>query len=76
MKLIKHDLEFILSQIQLAEAHTNGADPLAQLNDNPLLPYGLRTVAGTYNNVVPGQELFGSADRAMPTTLPKVWRAA
>jgi len=76
MKLIKHDLEFILSQIQLAEAHTNGADPLAQLNDNPLLPYGLRTVAGTYNNVVPGQELFGSADRAMPTTLPQVWRAA
>jgi Ca2+-binding RTX toxin-like protein len=76
MKLIKHDLEFILTQIQLAEAHTNGGDPLALLNDNPLLPYGLRTVAGTYNNVVPGQELFGSADRAMPTTLPQVWRTA
>jgi Ca2+-binding RTX toxin-like protein len=76
MKLIKHDLEFILTQIQLAEAHTNGADPLAQLNDNPLLPYGLRTVAGTYNNVVPGQELFGSADRDMPNALPQVWRQA
>ena len=55
MKLVKHDLEFILRQILLSEAHTSGADPLSLLNDNPLLPYGLRTVGGTYNNVVAGQ---------------------
>ena len=55
MKLVKHDLEFILQQILLSEAHTNGADPLALLDGNPLQPYGLRTVGGTYNNLVPGQ---------------------
>ncbi len=76
MKLVKHDLEFILQQILLSEAHTNGADPLALLNGNPLLPYGLRTVGGTYNNVVPGQEQFGAADRDMPNALPQVWRPA
>lgn len=54
MKLVKHDLEFILQQILLSEAHSNGADPLSLLNGNPLLPYGLRTVGGTYNNLVPG----------------------
>ena len=76
MKLVKHDLEFILQQILLSEAHTNGADPLALLNGNPLLPYGLRTVGGTYNNLVPGQEQFGAADRDMPNALPQVWRPA
>ena len=76
MKLVKHDLEFILQQILLSEAHSNGADPLALLNGNPLLPYGLRTVGGTYNNLVPGQEQFGAADRDMPNALPQVWRPA
>ena len=38
-------------------------------NGNSLLPYGLRTVEGLYNNVVPGQERFGAADRAMPNSL-------
>ena len=76
MKLVRHDLEFILQQILLSEAHTNGADPLSLLNGNPLLPYGLRTVGGTYNNVVPGQEQFGAADRDMPNALPQVWRQA
>lgn len=70
MKLVKHDLEFILQQIWLAEAHTAGADPLALLNGNSLLPYGLRTVEGIYNNVVPGQETFGAADRPMPPPSP------
>ena len=76
MKLVKHDLEFILQQILLSEAHTNGADPLALLDGNPLQPYGLRTVGGTYNNLVPGQEQFGAADRDMPNALPQVWRPA
>ncbi|MFM9109335.1 MAG: hypothetical protein ACKOPN_01810, partial [Prochlorococcaceae cyanobacterium] len=76
MKLTRHDLEFVLQQILLAEAHTAGADPLAQLNGNPLLPYGLRTVEGIYNNVVPGQETFGAVDKPMLNTLPQRWRAA
>jgi hypothetical protein len=76
MKLVKHDLEFILQQILLSEAHTNGADPLSLLDGNPLLPYGLRAVGGTYNNVVPGQEQFCAADRDMPNALPQVWRQA
>ena len=76
MKLVKHDLEFILQQILLAEAHTAGANPLDQLNGNALLPYGLRTVEGIYNNVVPGQESFGAADRPMPNALPQRWRQA
>lgn len=74
--MLKHDLEFILQQILLSEAHSNGADPLSLLNGNPLLPYGLRTVEGTYNNLVPGQEQFGAADRDMPNALPQVWRSA
>ena len=69
MKLVKHDLAFILQQILLAEGHTAGEDPLTQLNGNSLLPYGLRTVEGIYNNLVPGQELYGSADRPMPVSL-------
>ena len=76
MRLVKHDLDFILQQILLAEAHTAGADPLTLLNGNSLLPYGLRTVEGLYNNVVPGQEQFGAANRAMPTSLVQRWRAA
>ena len=76
MKLVKHDLAFILQQILLAEGHTAGEDPLTQLNGNSLLPYGLRTVEGIYNNLVPGQELYGSADRPMPVSLAQRWRAA
>jgi Ca2+-binding RTX toxin-like protein len=76
MKLVKHDLAFILEQILLAEAHTAGADPLTLINGNTLLPYGLRTVEGTFNNLVPGQEQFGAADRVMPASLVQRWRAA
>ena len=75
--LVKHDLEFILKQIRIAEAHANGGD-LAQLvaeagqaaglpNAAPfqahLLPYGLRTVDGTYNNLLDGRETWGAADQ-------------
>ena len=49
------DLEFILQQIQMAEA---GQPP-----DSPHLAFGLREVAGTNNNSVPGNGAFGSADQ-------------
>lgn len=63
------DLDFILEQIKRAEAHAAGGDLLGQGQNqipSPLLPYGLRTVNGEYNNIVPGQEDFGSADRLFP----------
>lgn len=66
-----HDLEFILKQIKLAEHSTNAdgtldGDQLREDVGNPLLPYGLRTVDGSWNNLLPGQELYGSADQTMP----------
>ncbi|MHA6689753.1 peroxidase family protein [Devosia sp. A449] len=61
VSLVKHDLEFILKQIKIAEAHAAGGD-LASLVGNPLAPYGLRTVDGSYNNLVPGRTEWGAAD--------------
>ncbi|MEY2686501.1 MAG: hypothetical protein RL375_699, partial [Pseudomonadota bacterium] len=57
------------------EAHTAGGNLLSMIGSN-LLPYGLRTVDGSYNNITPGQEHFGAADRPMPNTLPQLWRTA
>ncbi|GEP12549.1 peroxidase family protein [Methylobacterium gnaphalii] len=33
---------------------------------DPHVPYGLRTVDGTYNNIVPGRETWGSSGQPMP----------
>ncbi|WP_339629262.1 peroxidase family protein [uncultured Pseudomonas sp.] len=68
LTIIKTDLVFILQQIKIAEAHAAGT-PLLDLVGNPLLPWGLRTVDGTYNNLVAGQEHYGSADQVMPRLL-------
>jgi hypothetical protein len=76
MKLTLHDLQFILSQVQFAEAHARGVDLLQLLGGQERLSLGLRTVDGAFNNVVPGQETFGAADRPMPSMLPQLWRAA
>ena len=65
VKLNQHDLEFILKQIKIAEAHTAGT-PLTDMIVQPHLPYGLRTVDGSYNNILPGRELWGAADQTMP----------
>ena len=62
VQLVKHDLEYILKQIKIAEQHAAGT-PLSELVDNPLLPYGLRTVDGSYNNLVPGREQWGDQPR-------------
>jgi len=62
VQLVKHDLEYILKQIKIAEEHAKGT-PLTELVDDPLLPYGLRTVDGSFNNLVPGREQWGSADQ-------------
>ncbi|HEX8345127.1 MAG TPA: peroxidase family protein [Actinoplanes sp.] len=75
------DLRFILKQIQIAEAHAqtaSSANPCGTLlgpgpNQIPNegqqgaeLPWGLRTVDGTCNNLQAGNDKFGTADRAFP----------
>ncbi len=71
----KADLDFILRQIKIAEQHAAGV-PLSSLVESPLLPFGLRTVDGSFNNIEPGQELFGSSDRDFPRLLPIMLRDA
>lgn len=76
-----HDLAFILKQIKISEAATNpdgsiNADMLRELVSSPLLPYGLRTVDGSWNNLLPGQELYGSADQTMPRLTALNWQDA
>ena len=80
VNIVRHDLEFILRQIKIAEEHSRGT-PLDQIYVNaagdvvdatapgavlaishPLAPYGLRTVDGSYNNMVAGRDQWGAAD--------------
>jgi len=83
-RLTADDLEFILAQIQISESHAAGNDLLCA---SPLdttgkcvpdenLPYGLRTVDGSFNNLAAGQDQWGSADRTFPKLLPESWRQA
>ena len=65
----KADLEFILAQIRIAEAHAGGA-PL--FGPGGLVPAynvsaGLRTVDGTYNNLLHPE--WGAADQEFPEGL-------
>ncbi|WP_460894921.1 peroxidase family protein, partial [Ramlibacter monticola] len=66
--LNRKDLEFILQQIQVAEAHAGGAD-LTTLVPTVFAPVGLRTVDGSFNNLLPGQSTFGAADQPFPTLI-------
>ena len=72
-ELIRSDLEFILQQIQIAEAHAAGED-LTTLLPNVQVPFGLRTVDGTFNHLVLGQSEFGSADTIFPRLLDPMFR--
>ncbi|WP_304363992.1 peroxidase family protein [Paracoccus albicereus] len=71
--LIRHDLEFILEQIKIAEAHSAGT-PLTDLVDSPLFPYGLRTVDGSMNNLVEGREQWGAAGEPFARLTTPVWK--
>ncbi|WP_336814251.1 peroxidase family protein [Bosea sp. MMO-172] len=87
VNIVRHDLEFILRQIKIAEAHSgahssdptpldeiyvNAAGDVVQSTDDgavlaishPLAPYGLRTVDGSYNNMVAGRDQWGAADNS------------
>ncbi len=74
------DLNFILKQIKLAEASVNPATGTMQnlpgLVGSPLLPWGLRTVDGSWNNLLPGMERSGAADEIMPRLVPAEFMTA
>ncbi len=73
------DIRFIRQQIRIAEAHAAGGQLLGPGPDqvgHPMLPFGLRTVDGRFNNLQPGQSEFGAADRVFPRALPPDFRAA
>ncbi|MBM6584350.1 hypothetical protein ILT44_29580, partial [Microvirga sp. BT689] len=72
VNLVKHDLEFILKQIKIAEEHAAGGNLVdlvagqvgaGATSQAHLLPYGLRTVDGSYNNLIEGREHWGAADQ-------------
>ena len=69
------DLQHILDQIIIAERHAAGenlVDIIGQ--DAALLPFGLRTVDGSYNNLLPGQSQLGAADQLFPRLLTPDFR--
>src|SRR5687768_14279574 len=75
VKLNGADLRFILDQILIAEQHAAGT-PLRSLLPNSQVPFGLRTVDGSFNNLVFGQSQFGAADTLFPRLLDPVFRPA
>jgi len=75
---IRSDLQFILDQIKLSEAHAAG-QPL--FGPGGLVPaynvsVGLRTVDGSFNHLLPGQEKWGAADVPFPTLSTPTYRPA
>ena len=80
------DLAFILKQIKIAERHAatlSPAHPCDTLvgpgpNQIPdaLTPYGLRTVDGSCNNLVPGREKYASGDQKFPRYATPVFKDA
>ena len=71
--LIRSDLDFILQQILLAEGDPLGQNPTGGI-PNVFMPFGLRTVDGSLNNLVQGQGDFGSADQNFPSLLDQFFR--
>ncbi|WP_256672545.1 hypothetical protein, partial [Pseudomonas sp. JG-B] len=69
------DLDFILQQILIAEAHASGED-LRDLLPNVQVPFGLRTIDGSFNNLFADQSQFGAADSIFPRLLDPVFRPA
>jgi Ca2+-binding RTX toxin-like protein len=81
------DLAYILKQIKIAEAHvantTSATGPCGALVGagpnqvpSPLIAFGLRTVDGSCNNLVPGQEFFGAVDQKFPRLAPADFKPA
>ena len=68
IKLTRLDLDYILTQIQMAEA--------GQVPINPLLAFGLRQVNGVNNNLTAAGANFGSAFQPFPTLTTPLIRNA
>src|ERR1700712_1305027 len=68
IKITRLDLDYILTQIEMAEA---GQDPV-----NPLLSFGLREVAGTNNSLSAGGSTFGSSLQPFPTITDPIFQNA
>lgn len=79
-----NDLDFILRQIQIAEAHAAGGNLLCatptdrsgKCVPSPTLPFGLRTVDGSLNNLLEGREQWGAGDQPFRKWLEPSWRQA
>ena len=86
-----NDLDFILKQIQISEAHADATvtgntsytllcatptDRSGKCVPNAKLPFGVRTVDGSYNNLLQGRSQWGAADRPFPTQLQPFYRQA
>src|SRR3954453_4430674 len=78
------DLEFILKQIKISESHAAGgkllcddrADQSWTCVPDARLPYGLRTVDGTLNNLMPNRSTYGAAGQVFPRLLPPEFKDA
>src|SRR5689334_6665590 len=75
------DLRFIYDQILVAQDHAAGGQLLGNGPNQvsvPQMPRGLRTVDGSFNNLVPvpDQHMFGAADRLFPRLLTPRFRQA
>src|SRR5215467_12084697 len=75
VQFVRSDLEFILTQIEIAERNAAG-ESLLDLLANVTLPFGLRTVDGSLNNIVPTQSEFGAADNTFPRLADPLFRPA
>ncbi|MEQ1714159.1 MAG: hypothetical protein ABL908_22555, partial [Hyphomicrobium sp.] len=64
--MIRSDLDFILAQILIAEADARGEQLLGTYLPNSEIPWGLRRVDGSNNNLIQGQENYGAADQPFP----------
>ena len=76
VQFIRSDLEFILAQILYAEQGGQNGENLLNILPNVQVPWGLRTVDGSYNNLVFNenagidQTQFGAADTVFWFDLP------
>jgi beta-lactam-binding protein with PASTA domain len=73
------DLRFIFHAIQIAQAHAAGGE-LVGLGPNQVaevrLPFGLRTVDGSFNHLSTDNRTFGAADQLFPRLTTPVFRPA
>src|SRR5262249_4477374 len=79
LHLIRTDLDFIFNQIRIAERHADGEELLSLL-PNVRGAFGLRTVDGSFNNLINfgnvNQSEFGASENVFPRLLDPVFRPA